>query len=122
MKWMQWVMVLALGAGMGLAGLGCSDNDDDSSDSNLLVGTWTAQSYNGASLGTVSLRLTFHSNGDLEARTTIDGVSETDSGTWSAQNGILTTVIDGEQDTTPYTVNGNTLTMGRAGDVFVLKR
>lgn len=66
MKWMQWVMVLALGAGMGLAGLGCSDNDDDSSDSNPLVGTWTAQSYNGASLGTVSLRLTFHSNGILK--------------------------------------------------------
>lgn len=121
MKWMQWVMVLALGAGMGLAGLGCDDSSSSSSDS--LVGTWNAQSFNGESLGNnVSLRINFRSNGEFETSTTINGATDSDSGTWSAQDGILTTVSGGDRETTPYNLNGNTLTLGPPGEVFVLKR
>lgn len=121
MKWMQWVLVLALGAGMGLAGLGC--DSDSSSDRDPLVGTWRAQTYNGQELGdTVSLVVTFRNNGTLETISTIEGVTETDTGTWSADNGVITVVSDGETDRAPYSINGDTLTMGGPGEVFVLKK
>ncbi|MDD2241363.1 MAG: lipocalin family protein [Kiritimatiellae bacterium] len=122
MKWMQWILVLALGAGIGLAGLGC-DSDSSSSDRDPLVGTWRAQTFNGQTLGdTVSLVVTFRNNGSLEMITTIEGNAETDTGTWSADDGVITVVSDGETDRTPYSVDGDTLTMGDPGEVFVFTR
>ncbi|HOO21464.1 MAG TPA: lipocalin family protein [Kiritimatiellia bacterium] len=122
MKWMQWMLALALAAGMGLAGLGC-DDDDSSSDRDPLVGTWTAQSFNGQELpDNVSLTITFRSNGEYVSTTTIDGMSETESGTWSAENGVLTTVSGGETDTIAYALNRDTLTVSDDGETFVLTR
>ncbi len=121
MKWMQWILVLALAAGMGLAGLGF--DSDSSSDRDPLVGTWTAQSFNGQELpDNISLTITFQSNGEVISTTTIDGMTETDTGTWSADNGVVTVVSDGETDTTPYSISGRTLTLGPPGEVFVLTR
>ncbi len=121
MKWMQWMLVLALTAGMELAGLGC--DSDSSSDRDPLVGTWTAQSFNGQELpDNISLTITFQSNGEVISTTTIDGMTETDTGTWSADNGVITVVSDGEPDTIPYFISGRTLTLGPPGEVFVLTR
>jgi len=112
MKWLKWLLVttMILSAGLGLAG--CSDDDDDDGDSNPLGGTWGGTAFNGQALPDgIGMSITLRSNGTATSTTTINGASETFSGTWSASSGTLTVVDEDGTESMGYTVEGNTLTL-----------
>ena len=119
MKWMRWILVLAMGAAMCLGTVGCGGSDDD----DPLVGTWRATEFNGQALpATIGMTVTFSDNGSFTGTTTINGVVETESGTWSADGGTLTIVDEDGTDTSGYTVEGDTLTITDEEGAFTLVR
>ena len=119
MKWMKWFLVLSLSVAMGLV-TGCGGGGDDDDP---LVGTWRATAYNGQAMpGNVTMTMSIRGDGTFTATTVVNGATEVDTGTWSAANGVLTTVSGGETDTVPYAIDGDTLTLGVAGDVITATR
>ena len=123
MKWMNVFLVLAVGMAIGLGSAGCGGGDDDGGGSGI-EGSWKAESFNGSAMpDNVSLVLTFRDNGTLETISTVNGVVEKETGTWSEAGGVLTVVsADRSVDRVPYSVSGNTLTMSDPEGVFVMKR
>ena len=97
MKTSRWIPALLLGLAVALCATGCKD-DDKKSDP--LVGTWKAQTFNGQPIGNdVSLKISFRDNGTYTATTVVYGNTEVETGTWSAANGILTTIdSDGQKE------------------------
>lgn len=119
MKWMKWILVLAMGAAMCLGTVGCGGSDDD----DPLVGTWRATEFNGQALpATISMTVTFNDNGTFAATSTINGEVENDSGTWSTDGSTLTIVDEEETTTSGYTVEGDTLTITDEEGSFTLVR
>lgn len=119
---MKWILILAVGVAMGLAVTGCGGGGGDDND-DPLVGTWKATAFNGQALPAgISMTISLKDNGTFTANSLINGVANADTGTWSAANGVLTTVSGGEADSVPYSVSGDTLTFGTAGEVFTAKR
>ena len=120
MKWMKWFLILVVGITVGLAAAGCGSSDDNDDP---LVGTWRATTYNGQPMPTgISMTMTLSDNGTFSATTAVGADVETETGTWSAANGVLTTASDGETDDVPYSVSGDTLTFGTPGDIFTATR
>ncbi len=120
MKGMKWFLVLAIGIAMGLSATGCGGGGGDDDP---LVGTWEATAFNGQALPAgISMTMTLQDDGTYTATTVINGAPEIEAGTWSAANGVLTTVFGGETDTAPYGVDGDTLTIGIEGDVITAER
>lgn len=121
MKWMKWFLILAVGVGVALGAAGCSDDDDD--DGNPLVGTWRATSFNGQALDpSISVVITFRSNGTASSTYTIGGETATSEGTWSAENGTLTVTSDGDADSAAYSISGSTLTIADEEGTFTLRK
>jgi hypothetical protein len=114
MKWMRWVLVLAVGAAIALGAGGCSDSDRGGDP---IVGIWRMQTFNGQPMPDdpmlLSLVITFRDDGTFD-RTLIDqGDVLDDGGTWSVDNGVLTIISDVSGQVTdrgPYTISGDTLT------------
>jgi hypothetical protein len=120
MKTCRWMIVLTLAAAVGVATLGC-DSSDSSSDS--LVGSWRATTFNGQPIEDgLALAITFNNDGSYVATTTVQGVTDTERGTWSIANGILTTVHQGRTEQVAYALSGNTLTLTDRDGTFTLRR
>ena len=119
MKWMKWILVLTMGVAMCLGVAGCGGGGDD----DPLVGNWRATAFNGQALpATISMDLTFRDDGSFTGTSTINGVVESGSGTWSADGGTLTTVDEEGTETSGYTVEGDTLTITDEEGAFTLAR
>ena len=89
------------------------------SGSSSLVGTWEAHESDssGGSLFVMDVTVTFSANGVfiVSTRLNTDGYTQdtTQTGTWSASGGTLTTKLDGEeQATSSYAIHGGELTIG----------
>lgn len=122
MKWLKWFLVLVVGMGVALGTVGCEDDDDDGGG-NPLVGTWKATTFNGQQLDdSISVVVTFRSDGTATTTYTIAGQSDSSQGTWSAENGVLTVTADGETDSANYSISGSTLTISDEEGTFTLKK
>lgn len=122
MKWLKWLLILAVGAGVALGTVGCEDDDDDGGG-NPLVGTWKATAFNGQQLDdSISVVVTFRKDGTVTTTYTIGGESDSETGTWSAANGVLTVTADGETDSANYSIAGSTLTISDEDGTFTLKK
>ena len=121
MKWMKYFLVLAMGLAMGFGTAGCSSDDDGGGDS--LVGSWRAATFNGQAMPAgIALTLTFRDNGTVDSASTINGVTEMETATWSEANGIITVVSADGTEQVPYSISGNTLTISDSEGVFTLER
>ena len=123
MKWMKWFLILVVGAGVALGTVGCSDDDDDDGGGNPLVGTWKATSFNGQALDdSISVVVTFRSNGTASTTYSMGGETDTSEGTWSTEGGTLTVTSDGETDSAAYSISGDTLTISDEEGTFTLRK
>ena len=122
MKWMKWFLVLAVGMGVALGTVGCEDDDDDDGG-NPLVGTWKATAFNGQALDdSISVVVTFRSNGTASTTYSIGGETDSSEGTWSADGGTLTVTADGETESAAYSISGSTLTIADEQGTFTLRK
>ena len=122
MKWRRILGILALGLAAGLAGAGCSDDDGDGGGDSL-VGRWQAETFNGQTMPDgIALTIVFRDNGTVESTSTIGGIAETETATWSESNGILTVVSEDGTEQVPYAISGDTLTISDSEGVFTLER
>lgn len=124
MKWMKWLLVLAVGIGVALGTVGCDDDDDDDGGSgDPLVGTWTGTAFNGLPLPAgIGIDITLRDNGTASGTSMINGVEESYNGTWSASGGTLSITDADGTELLGYTVEGNTLTITDEAGAFTLKR
>jgi Lipocalin-like domain len=121
MKWMKWIGVLAVMVAVGLAASGCGGSDGGGGG---LEGTWKATSFNGLPLPSdVALTVTLSGNGTYTGYITDGGLTATETGTWSASDTVLTTVLDGDVENVNYTLSGNTLILSDPEEgVFIMTR
>jgi Lipocalin-like domain len=121
MKWMKWIGVLAVLVAMGLGAAGCGGSDDDGGGG--IAGTWVAQSFNGMVMPAGSgMTMVLNDNGTYIVNATTGGSTQSESGTWSATDTVLTTVGGGSADSVTYTVSGNTLTIVEPDGIWVFTR
>ncbi len=120
MKWMKWIGVLAVMVAVGLAASGCGGSDDGDGG---LAGTWVAQSFNGMAIpaGT-GMTMVLNDNGTYVVNATTGGSTQSEAGTWSATDTILTTVGGGSADSVTYSLSGNTLTIIEPDGIWVFNR
>jgi len=87
-----------------------------------IVGTWDLTKITTSSTGTLlvltpeqaglSFTVTFNSDGSFESTTIDSDGTVVDTGVWGAANGILTIDLDDESpDESPYTIEGNIVTL-----------
>ena len=120
MKWTKVFLTFSVCLVMCSAFTGCGSGDDDKDP---LVGTWSATAMNGQPLpDTISVTIIFRDNGTCQESTNLGGEADTGSGTWNADNGVLTIITDDGTETATYSVSGDTLTITSAGDVITFKR
>jgi len=121
MKWTKWVWVLAIGTALILGAVGCGSSD--SGGGGGVEGSWKATSFNGLPLPSgVALSITLSDNGTYSAATTYEGVTATETGTWSTSGNQLTTVHEGEAESVTYSISGNTMILSDPEGVFTLTR
>jgi hypothetical protein len=98
----------------------CGDDDNPTEAPGKdpeLIGKWEAieayipllqQTITPADIG-YTASVTFKENGDFEIEIVEGQLIETDTGTWSTTNGVITMVSsDGSKESLQYTVNGST--------------
>ncbi len=119
-KWMACLSGLLI-TFLLLGSTGCSSDSDGGGDS--IVGSWRATAFNGLPMPAgVAMAVTFRNNGTYVATTTYEGITATETGTWSTSNGILTTTFAGGTEQVAYSVSGNTMTTTDPEGTFTLRR
>ena len=112
--------------------IGCED--DDATDSNPLVGVYNMVSYSasGDSVNITqeadannSLVLVLSEGGTYSFQGTLDGESNSETGTWSTTGSTLTLITEDVEDGTvpsifSYTLSGNDMTMTLDAEVFII--
>ena len=114
--------------------IGC-DDDEATDETNPLVGVWNMVSYSVSGDGlnitqeadaNNSLVFVLSEGGTYSLQGTIDGDSNSESGTWSTTGSTLTLITENDDDGTvtdifSYTLSGNDMTMvGSAGGDFTI--
>ena len=114
--------------------IGC-DDDEATDETNPLVGVYNMVSYSVSSDGFDSTQVADANNslvfvlsegGTYSLQGTIDGDSNSESGTWSTTGSTLTLITENDEDGTvtdifSYTLSGNDMTMvGSAGGDFTI--
>ena len=114
--------------------IGC-DDDEATDETNPLVGVYNMVSYSVSGEGTSitqeadannSLVFVLSEGGTYSLQGTIDGDSNSESGTWSTTGSTLTLITENDDDGTvtdifSYTLSGNDMTMvGSAGGDFTI--
>ena len=114
--------------------IGC-DDDEATDETNPLVGVYNMVSYSVSSDGFDSTQVADANNslvfvlsegGTYSLQGTIDGDSNSESGTWSTTGSTLTLITENDDDGTvtdifSYTLSGNDMTMvGSAGGDFTI--
>jgi hypothetical protein len=112
-----------------LIGIAVSCGDDKSSTEperelsidQDLVGTWDLTLITTNATGQtivltpeqagVASTATFYADGTFESTSTDSEGTTVDTGTWGVANGVLYLTIDGEEESSSYTVNGNVVTI-----------
>ena len=108
-----------------ISSFGCSNDEDDinplSSRESGLIGTWvltkiTVTDLSGTHVLTpeqAKMLMTMQTNQDKTflITTTVEGVTETVSGTWSLNGDIVSLTSENETQFIPYTVQGNKFTI-----------
>ena len=117
--------------------IGCEDDEatDDATEPNPLVGVYNMVSYSVSGDGFDSTQVADANNslvfvlsegGTYSLQGTIDGDSNSESGTWSTTGSTLTLITENDDDGTvtdifSYTLSGNDMTMvGSAGGDFTI--
>ena len=112
--------------------IGCED--DDATDSNPLVGVYNMVSYSVSGDGvniTVdadannSLVLVLSEGGTYSVQGSLDGESNSESGTWSTTGGTITLIYEDAEEGTvtsifSYTLSGNNMTMSLTDEGFTI--
>ena len=112
--------------------IGCED--DDATDSNPLVGVYNFVSFSTSGDGmnitqdadaNNSLTLVLSEGGTYSLQGTIDGDSNSESGTWSTTGSTLTLVYEDAEEGTvtsifSYTLSGNNLTLSLTDEGFTI--
>ena len=112
--------------------IGCED--DDATDSNPLVGVYNMVSYSVSGGGmnitqdadaNNSLTLVLSEGGTYSLQGTIDGDSNSESGTWSTTGSSLTLIYEDAEEGTvtsifSYTLSGNNMTMSFTQEGFTI--
>lgn len=121
MKWIKWVGMLVLSAAMISGAAGCGGGVGDGGG---LEGTWRASTFNGLPLPDgLGLTLTLSGDGTYTGLITKEGLTVTETGTWSASDTVLTTVFEGETENVTYALAGNTLILSDPEEgVFTMTR
>ena len=103
MKKFKHLLIIVLALTLSIS---CSDDDDDMDNDDKLIGTWemseVEEDYE------YNVLVTFKSNGAGTSVyvETFDGETETDSEnfTWSTEGNKLTIMIDGDEETSIYSI------------------
>ena len=113
--------------------IGC-DDDEATDETNPLVGVWNMVSYSVSGDGlnitqeadaNNSLVFVLSEGGTYSFQGTLDGESNSETGTWSTTGSTLTLVTEDVEDGTvtdnfSYTLSGNNLTMSLTDEGFTI--
>ena len=113
--------------------IGC-DDDEATDETNPLVGVYNMVSYSAQGLGQTitqeaddnnSLVFVLSEGGTYSLQGTIDGESNSESGTWSTTGSTITLIHEDDEDGTvtdifSYTLSGNDMTMTIDENVFII--
>ena len=121
MKKIKYLLILVVAV---LVSVSCSTDDGDDGV-NALVGTWGFTEFDDGD--EINVTATFNENlsGKIDVVVVFNGGSETENSsfTWSTNGNKLTMVIDGNTETSTYSISGDKLTItDDDGETTVLTR
>ena len=97
--------------------VGCSEDDEDK-----IIGTWKLYSEDGEVVD-YNFMVTFTDDGTFSYTITEDDFTESDSGTYSIVESVITIIFsDGETDVSTFVITDDTMTITDGDGVSILKR